>query len=119
MDFIKLVDIHRERRCDITLASHYESHRVRLGELVVEGDRVLRYLEKPVKRFLICSGIAVIESHIISLIDKTVPMGLDELVEKAISQGFHTTHWVHGAFWMDINDLDLLKQADEALARQT
>ena len=119
LDFVTLVHIHRERRCDITLTSHYESHRVRLGELVVEGDRVLRYLEKPVKRFLICSGIAVIESHIISLIDKTVPMGLDELVEKAISQGFQTTHWLHGAFWMDINDPDLLQQANEALAKQS
>lgn len=119
LDFVNLVHIHWERGSDITLTSHYESHRVRLGELVVEGDKVQRYLEKPVKRFLICSGIAVIESHIITLIDKTVPIGLDELVERAISQGFHITHWLHGAFWMDINDPDLLEQANEVMTIQT
>jgi NDP-sugar pyrophosphorylase family protein len=118
IDFATMVHIHQERRCDITLASHYESHKLSLGELLVEENRVLRYIEKPVKRFLICSGIAVIEPHVISLIDKAAPMGLDELVEKAIKQGFFTTHWLHGAFWIDVNDPKLLQQAEKALAKQ-
>ena len=34
MDFAELLRIHRDRQCDMTLASHYESYHVRLGELV-------------------------------------------------------------------------------------
>ena len=119
LDFLKLLRIHFERSCDITLASHYETHRIRLGELIVQGNRVTRYLEKPIKRFLICSGIAVIEANMLPLLARTVPMGLDELVEKAISQGFQITHWQHGAYWVDVNDPTLLLQAEEGLKRQS
>lgn len=117
LDFSKLLRIHFNRKCDITLASHYETHRVRLGELIVQGDRVTQYLEKPLKRFLICSGIAVIEANVLPLLEKTEPIGLDELVERAISKGFQVTHWQHGAFWVDVNDPTLLLQAEEGLKR--
>jgi NDP-sugar pyrophosphorylase family protein len=117
LDFSNLLRIHFERRCAVTLASHYETHHVRLGELIVQGDRVLRYLEKPVKRFLICSGIAAIESSVLPLLEKSAPMGLDQLVEKAIRNGFEITHWQHGAFWVDVNDPSLLDLAQEGLKR--
>lgn len=116
LDFARLIDVHHERGCPITLTSHYEDHQVRLGELVAHGDRVLHYLEKPVKRFLICSGIAVFEPEILPLVDRDNPFGLDELVERAIGEGHDVTHWLHGAFWMDVNDPELLAQAETALA---
>ena len=57
VDFSALVALHREQGNSITLGSHYEDHRLTLGELIVEGDRVVKYQEKPTKRFLICSGL--------------------------------------------------------------
>ena len=63
----------------MTLTSHTESYRVRLGELVVEGDRVIEYREKPEKRHLICSGIAVIEPPIVELVWRDRPMGISDL----------------------------------------
>jgi NDP-sugar pyrophosphorylase family protein len=119
LDFSALLQIHRQRGCAITLASHFEFHQVRLGELIVEGDHVHQYLEKPVKRFLICSGIAAIEPTVLPLLEKKEPMGLDELVAKAIAHGFHVTHWQHASFWMDVNDPCLLQQAQEALNLQS
>ena len=79
---------------------------------------MLQYLEKPVKKILICSGIAAIEPHVLCLIDKAAPIGLDELVEKAITRLDHrVTHWLHHAFWIDVNDPDLLQEAETGRSR--
>jgi len=112
LDFGALLGHHRRLGGAATLASHYESHQVRLGELMAEGDRVLRYLEKPWKRFLICSGIAILEPSVLALVDPETPIGLDELIELAIAGDLPVRHWEHGAFWMDVNDPEALEVAN-------
>jgi NDP-sugar pyrophosphorylase family protein len=115
LNFQGLMEIHCSRNSDVTLASHYETHRVRLGELVADGDRVVRYLEKPIKRFLICSGISVLESHVVTLANGYTTIGLDQLVELALARGDLVTHWQHGAYWRDVNDPSQLREVNETL----
>lgn len=117
LDFGKLIEVHRGRGCQVTLCSHYESHRVRLGELTTDGDRVTDYLEKPEKRFLICSGICIVETSAADLLDGARPMGISDLVRRALDDGRTVTHWEHGAFWMDVNSPDELEAADRAVNR--
>src|SRR5262245_55701462 len=47
LDFAALVKRHRTSGADITLTSHYESHKLQLGELEVDGPAVTGYREKP------------------------------------------------------------------------
>jgi NDP-sugar pyrophosphorylase family protein len=115
LSFERLLAIHDERGADITLTSHYETHRVKLGEIVVANDEVVDYLEKPEKRFLICSGIAVFEPHALRVIDPATPTGIANLVRAAIARGLRVTHWLHGAFWMDVNSPEDLVTANTAV----
>lgn len=115
LDYGKLLAIHRERGAAVTLTSHTESLRLRLGELLVEGDTVTGYLEKPEKHFLICSGIAVFEPAVLQLIPPDRPTGLVDVIMAALGAGFEVTHWVHGAFWRDVNSSEALAEADAAL----
>ena len=103
LDFGRLAERHRAGGAAITLCSHEEAHRVRLGELAADGDRVTAYLEKPVKRFLICSGIALFEPAALAAIDPNAETGLADLVNRAIAAGFAVEHWRHGARWIDVN----------------
>lgn len=119
--FDRIAVLHRERRCDVTLASHYEFHQLSLGELITEGSRVCGYVEKPRKRFLICSGIAVFEPRILELA-RTVPtpFGLADLINACLRAGYSVTHWIHEAYWVDVNTPELLEQArSDAEARRT
>lgn len=118
LDFSRLVALHAQRGCAVTLASHYEGFRVRLGELLTEGDRVVGYLEKPWKKFLICSGIGLFEPAVLELIPPGVPVGISELVMAAIEAGHEVTHWEHGAWWMDVNSPEALEEASQKLAGQ-
>jgi NDP-sugar pyrophosphorylase family protein len=116
LDFRRLISLHRETRSDITLTSHYEQHRLTLGELIVEDERVVGYKEKPIKNFLICSGIAVFEPCVLDLIDLSVATGISDLISAAIAASLKVTHWTHGAFWMDINTPELMETAERQLA---
>jgi NDP-sugar pyrophosphorylase family protein len=117
LDFASLLEIHRSSGADATLTSHYEDHRLTLGELVVAGDTVTDYQEKPLKRFLICSGIAVFEPQVLDLIDGSRPFGISDLIRTALQQRMHVVHWTHGAFWMDINTPEAKEQAEAELTR--
>jgi NDP-sugar pyrophosphorylase family protein len=117
LDFGRLLEIHRRSGADATLTSHYEEHRLTLGELVVDGDTVTDYQEKPLKRFLICSGIAVFEPQVLDLIDESRPFGISDLIRAALQRHMHVVHWTHGAFWMDINTPEAKEQAELELAR--
>lgn len=118
LDYTRLLAIHQERGADVTLTSHYETTRLRLGELVVEGDTVTGYLEKPEKKYLICSGIAVFRPRALHLIAPDRPTGLVDVVMAALRTGYSVTHWIHGAFWMDINAPEAWAEADAVLRAQ-
>ncbi|MGI9205025.1 MAG: nucleotidyltransferase family protein [Woeseiaceae bacterium] len=117
IDFSRLVEIHRTRGSDVTLASHWEEHRLTLGELQAEGSIVKDYVEKPSKKFLICSGIAVIEQAVLQAAQELPrPFGLSDLIQLAIKRSHKVSHWTHGSRWMDVNTPEALHAA-ETLAR--
>ena len=115
MNFSKLIEIHSTRDADITLSSHYETHKVRLGELTVTGDTVTGYAEKPLKKFLICSGIGIFNPETLQLIPENIPSGISDLISNSILSGYTVSHWLHNTFWMDINSLEALEEANQIL----
>jgi NDP-sugar pyrophosphorylase family protein len=120
LDFGRMFAIHRARGCDVTLASHIEDHQLSLGELVVAGDEVQRYHEKPRKQFLICSGVAIFSPRALE-VARTLPrpFGLVDLVNAALEAACSVTHWQHGSYWIDVNTPELLEQARRDLEKQT
>ena len=118
-NFAEMIRLHDRRSCDATLASHYEEHSLRLGEIVADGTTVKNYVEKPTKRFLICSGIGLFEAEAMQVARKlNVPYGISDLVRCILASGMHVTHWVHGAFWMDVNTPEALEVANAAAKRE-
>lgn len=112
LSFEQLRAVHEERGCNVTLTSHYEHHQLTLGELVDEGHRVVAYNEKPKKRFLICSGIALFDPTAMR-VARTLPQpyGLSDLVSGCLRAGCSVSHWLHEAYWIDVNTPELLARA--------
>jgi NDP-sugar pyrophosphorylase family protein len=114
LDFARFCEIHAQRACNVTLTSHFEHHQLTLGELVVDGDAVHGYLEKPRKAFLICSGIALFDARAMRVARALPrPFGLSDLVLAALAAGCSVTHWQHRAYWIDVNTPELLARARE------
>jgi len=116
LDFCELLAVHKQLGGAATLASHYENHQLTLGELQVRDTQVVDYQEKPLKKFLICSGIAVFEPEVVRLLDPTRPSGISTLIQAALAERLLVRHWLHGAFWMDINTPEALEIAEKQTA---
>lgn len=116
IDFRMLVCQYNATCAHIMLASHWERHQLQLGEIVADEHQVLDYLEKPEKRFLICSGIAMFAPAAIDVLRGLVPpVGLRDLVVASIARGLRVRHWRHGALWFDVNDVHELRRARDAI----
>jgi mannose-1-phosphate guanylyltransferase len=119
LDFATMINIHKNRGCDVTLASHFEEHQLSLGELITAGEIVCSYVEKPRKKFLICSGIAIFEPSVIELAKKLQkPFGLVDLISATIKAGYRVTHWLHLSHWIDVNTPELLEQARKEVSER-
>ena len=113
LDFAEMIRRRASAGMDVLLASHVEEHRLQLGELLVEGERVTGYQEKPLKHFLICSGIGVMRREVLAAIPTDgTPTGISDLITAALRAGHTIAHWQHGAFWMDVNSPEALELAN-------
>lgn len=116
LDFRRLHELHVRSGGEMTLASHVERHRLRLGEVVARGDEVVAYREKPEKEYLICSGIAVMEPTVVDLVaGLPPPVGLGDVVNAAVARNHRVVHWLHGALWFDVNDTAEMRRAEDAV----
>jgi NDP-sugar pyrophosphorylase family protein len=105
IDLGALLRHHRDGAADLTVATHLEHHRLRLGEVVTDGDgTVLDYLEKPVKQFRISSGTNVIGPRCLELCPPCVFTPFPEFVREAVRRGRRVVEFHHDKPWIDVND---------------
>jgi len=120
-DLVSAIDLgaflarHRERRADLSIATHDEHVRLKLGEVVADGEgRVIDYREKPVKTFRISSGTYALEPAVVALVQRNTWTSIPDLVRRAVQSSALVVEDPHDAPWIDVNDaLDLA--AAEAL----
>jgi dTDP-glucose pyrophosphorylase len=109
---------HRASRADLTIATHGEFHRLRLGEVVADADhRVTDYREKPVKEYRISSGIYLVEPGVLALLQRREWLGFPDLVQRCIRAGLHVVEHFHQEPWLDVNDEADLREAQEMVRR--
>jgi NDP-sugar pyrophosphorylase family protein len=113
LDPSELLLFHHQSGSDLTLASHWDTHRLQFGELAVEDNRVIGYEEKPLKRFRICSGFAVIAPPLLEFVrGGNGPLGIVDVANNALASGFDVRHWEHQSRWFDINSEAQLRAAE-------
>lgn len=114
LDLSAFFRFHREAGADMTIATHAEYHRLKLGEVIAgEDHRVLDYLEKPVKEYRISSGIYLLEPPLLALLQEREWYQFPLLVRRALEVRLKVMEYFHTEPWMDIND-----EADLAAARE-
>jgi len=98
----------------MTISTHTEYHRLRLGEVVSGNDyKILDYLEKPVKSYRISSGIYIIEPPLLTLCKETEWLQFPNLVKSAIEVKLKILEYYHTESWLDINNETDLCEARE------
>lgn len=117
LDFVDLLQKHCESQADLTLASHHDEYQVQFGELFVSEQKVISYLEKPLKKTLVGSGVAVFDTNIVKQVITGEPMGISDFVNHALQQDANVTHWFHQAMWIDVNSVEALEKANQLIGQ--
>lgn len=117
LDLHALIDTHRRQAAALTIASHVETFRMPFGQLVLDGDRVARLLEKPETPYQISSGTYVLADRAREAIEPGTCVGPPELFEVLSRGGLVTAAHHHRSPWIDVNDGAALARAEALVAR--
>jgi NDP-sugar pyrophosphorylase family protein len=112
IDLRGMLTQHRERDARITIATHIEFHRLKLGEVLTRSrGEVVEYSEKPIKQYRISSGTYVVSPECLELCVPSLFTPLPDFVNLAIAGGHRVIEFHHDSPWIDVNDEKDLRQA--------
>jgi NDP-mannose synthase len=123
LDYAQLYRAHRVSGNLLTIASHRRTVPTEFGVLEV-GERgfggllpVSGYEEKPALRYLVSTGVYVLEPEALAYIPRDRPSDLPDLVLRLIEAGEPVGSFVHDGFWLDIGRPDDFELANREYER--
>jgi NDP-sugar pyrophosphorylase family protein len=116
LDWEALLEHNKRADAAMTIAAHWASFRVPLGELEVEEGNVLAYHEKPLKPILISSGSYVVTRLTCGLLPEGQKADVPDLVRLLLDCGRSVLAFEHKSPWIDVNDAASLTEAEQLIA---
>lgn len=114
IDLARMCAQHEVGKADLTIATHIEYHRLKLGEVSVDGSgQITGYSEKPVKQYRISSGTYVVAPGCAEFAESCTFTPFPDFVNSAVARGLRVTEFSHDAPWIDVNDGEDLERAQE------
>lgn len=103
VDFKALQLQHNGNRASVTITTYTQMHKVRLGILEKEGDRIIKYIEKPTREYNVSMGIYVIDKTIVNhYINKNEPLDFPDLINLLIRERKLIFSFHHNGLWIDL-----------------
>lgn len=119
LDFLAILDYHREQKADLTVAVQQKSLQVPYGVVECDGPVVLNLAEKPSIDFLVNAGIYLLEPVVYSFIPNGEPYDMTDLIQQLISEGRQVVAFPIREYWIDIGQHDDYQSAQEHVKNQT
>jgi NDP-sugar pyrophosphorylase family protein len=116
LDLNEIVAQHEQSGSAMTLASHEEPFRLPYGRLLIQGDHVVGYEEKPVLEVTVCSAVTVLGPMATGMVPVDRPTGLVDLTRMLLQRGLPVGVFRHSARWVDVNHADDVRRAEHLVA---
>jgi NDP-sugar pyrophosphorylase family protein len=116
LDLAAMLDDHAQHTAAVTLAIHEEPFAMPFGEVTVNADRVVAYVEKPTYSITVSSALTVLSRRAVDLIVPGTSVMLPDLVQRALAADLVVHAHRHTAAWIDVNDLDAVGRAEDLVA---
>lgn len=118
VDFNALLLQHNANGDSVTITTYKQLHKVRLGVLETEGDRIVNYIEKPTQEYNVSIGIYLMNRAIVDhYVNKNDPLDFPDLINRLIEDKKPISSFHHNGLWIDlgtpeeyINVVDRLKE---------
>lgn len=107
IDYREMVRFHRERGAIATLAAYQREVKIDLGVIEAGEDNFVKdYIEKPVYKYLVSTGVYIFEPEVLKFILPNAHLDLPELVLRLKGQGHPVNIYRFDGYWLDIGRHD-------------
>lgn len=115
LDFSKLVEYHKRKEGDLTIAMYTKKVKIDLGVIESdENDIVTGYIEKPEKEYMVSMGVYVYEPTALEYIEPDAYFDFPDLVLRLIENNRKVVCCRSFDYWLDIGSHeDYAKAQDE------
>lgn len=108
----KLFAIHKNKKADLTIATHKRIQNVNYGTLEYSKDgRLTGFREKPSFDFNVSMGIYILSRRVLPLIPAKGRFDFPDLVQKLLSHNMSIHCHAYDGYWMDIGRPEDYEQA--------
>jgi dTDP-glucose pyrophosphorylase len=111
MLYSSMLDFHHENNSSATMAVHVSEWQNPFGVVEVEGFEIIGYVEKPVTRSLVNSGVYVLEPSSIALLEYAKPCDMPALFQIVKDTGNKTLVYPIHETWIDIGSPEDFRNA--------
>ena len=112
LSFRELFNIHKEKKADLTIATHQRVQAINYGILEYDKEgRLTTFTEKPSIPFSVSMGVYVLSRSVLRLIPKKGRFDFPDLVQKILAEKMHVYCHPYDGYWMDIGRPDDYEQA--------
>ena len=107
------IGAHRRHGGALTIATIERTVRIDFGVIERDGDRVIRFREKPNLTNVVSTGIYCMEPEVLDHIPDGISFGFDDLILHMLAQRFPVQTFLHRGFWLDIGRVEDFQKAQD------
>ena len=111
--FGRLLDQHRERQAQVTVAAYRRSVDVDFGVLDLLDDRIVSFEEKPTLHYTVSMGVYALSAGVLDRFEPGLPLGFDDLLLDQLESGNEPHAYPFEGFWLDIGRPEDYDRANE------
>lgn len=115
LDLCAMLTFHQQSGAALTLAVHDQPFPMPFGEIVMDGDVVTAYQEKPTLVVRVCSAVSVLAPDALGSMTPGEAVGLPALANRLLDRAAPVRSFFHQAPWIDVNDLAAAERAEALL----
>jgi NDP-sugar pyrophosphorylase family protein len=112
-NFKKMVADHKQKKALLTIGVYNRAEKMELGVLEVKNKRVVNYLEKPTKNYLISAGVYIFDKKVLKYVEAGKHMDFPKLVNLLLKKKVKINYFLIKGFWLDIGRPDDYQKAVE------
>ncbi|WP_158889495.1 nucleotidyltransferase family protein [Amycolatopsis anabasis] len=112
LDYAELLSTHANSGAPLTVAAYRREVKIDFGTLETEGDRIVKFVEKPTLSYGVSMGVHALSRDTLTRYPKNVPFGFDDLVLDLLSRGVPPSVYQFDGYWLDIGRPDDYDEAN-------
>ena len=119
VNFSSLLKHHNDEKFDASTCVRQYDHQIPFGVVELDGLKISKIQEKPIKSFMVNAGIYVLNQSALRLIPENSYFDMPSLLEKMLQSGNKVGAFPIHEYWLDIGRKDDFEQAELDYIKQT